>query len=167
MLDPVVIPNAPINLPPPTRPSCIIPHLENRNDIAEQSRSERRIERRRDELERRSLATRYSIALHEALLEAGCYNVLEERISLIALDTSECREYRVDIWIPGSQVVVEVDGRHHQDERNQQSWDSDRDAYLEGIGISVLRVTNQAIYEDVQSAVDYVLEFCATDRRYL
>ena len=106
------------------------------------------------------IPTRYARALHEALLEEGYYNTLEEPVSVTAPDTSECLEYFADVWIPDLLVDVEIDGCHHQDEP-QRSYDSRRETCMGANGIAVIRFTNQEVYEDLPGAVWSIKEFCS------
>lgn len=57
----------------------------------------------------------------------------------------------VDFYCPERRLVVEVDGPIHA---QQQAEDAARTAYLEGVGLRVLRVAN----DDVFAHIDDVLE---------
>ena len=101
------------------------------------------------------IPTRYAVAVHEALLELGYDNTLEEPICLVAADTSECIDYYADIWIPNLRVVIEIDGRHHEVEP-YRSNDSYRQNCMEDNGISVIRFSNWEVYEDLPKVVDTI-----------
>lgn len=61
--------------------------------------------------------------------------------------------YIVDFYCPSEKLVIEVDGGYHRNE-SVQIADAKRDAYLNSIGIKVLRVLN----ESVRSQLGMVLE---------
>ena len=63
--------------------------------------------------------------------------------------------YIVDFYCAAAKVVIELDGSQHFDEAAMAA-DRERDAYLEGLGLTVLRYTNlevnrkfKDVYEDV------------------
>lgn len=53
--------------------------------------------------------------------------------------------YILDFYCPAVKLCVEVDGIQHQAEENLRH-DSKRDAYLSSLGIEVLRIENNAIW---------------------
>jgi len=53
----------------------------------------------------------------------------------------------VDFYCETAKLVVEIDGCQHRNERGL-GYDKERDAYLIGLGLTVLRVTNQDITYD-------------------
>ena len=73
--------------------------------------------------------------------------------------------YIVDFFIPSKQLVIEIDGiQHGMDEAIKA--DETRDAYLNSLGITVLRYTNEAINKDFGAVCDYILSrigICADD----
>lgn len=56
----------------------------------------------------------------------------------------EGRTYFADFYIPALKLVVEIDGSGH-DSPQQFYYDRERDALLESIGISTLRITNREV----------------------
>lgn len=52
--------------------------------------------------------------------------------------------YIVDFYIPETKTVIEIDGIQHQTEENRD-YDMRRDAYLNSLGLSVLRYPNYHI----------------------
>jgi len=64
--------------------------------------------------------------------------------------------YIVDFYCAQSRLVVEVDGSVH-DEPGQQEYDSQREAFLEEMGLRLLRFKN----EDVMRKTDAVIEAIA------
>ena len=68
--------------------------------------------------------------------------------------------YIVDFYSTESKLVIEVDGDSHYTSTAQQQ-DAQRDAYLQQLGLRVLRFTNQEInhnlagvYEVIKRAID-------------
>jgi len=68
--------------------------------------------------------------------------------------------YIVDFYSPESRLVIEVDGDSHYTETARQQ-DAQRDAYLQSLGLRVLRFTNQdinrnmaGVYETIKRVVD-------------
>ena len=61
----------------------------------------------------------------------------------------------VDFYAPEVAVVIEVDGAIHDE---QAEYDALRQAYLESLGLRVLRFTN----EDVMQRIEHVLAVIAT-----
>ena len=52
--------------------------------------------------------------------------------------------YIVDFYISRPKLVIELDGAQHYDEKNEQK-DIERDAFLAGFGITILRYPNEDI----------------------
>ena len=73
--------------------------------------------------------------------------------------------YIVDFFIPSKQLVIGIDGiQHGMDEAIKA--DETRDAYLNSLGITVLRYTNEAINKDFGTVCDDILSrigICADD----
>ena len=65
--------------------------------------------------------------------------------------------YIVDFYCPEWQLVVELDGDSHFNEDAQRA-DAERDTYLHGIGLRVLRFTNQDIMQNLEGVLMKVLE---------
>lgn len=68
--------------------------------------------------------------------------------------------YIVDFYCPQCKLVIEVDGDSHYTDVAQQK-DGQRDAYLQQLGLRVLRFTNQdinqnmaGVYEAIKRAID-------------
>ena len=53
--------------------------------------------------------------------------------------------YIVDFYIPSVKLVIELDGSQHGREENHEA-DRERDAFLQSMGITVLRYTNIDIH---------------------
>ena len=52
--------------------------------------------------------------------------------------------YIVDFYVAGAKLVIELDGSQHYEEKGMQN-DSLRDAYLNSLGLTVLRYSNADI----------------------
>jgi len=55
--------------------------------------------------------------------------------------------YIADFYCPVLKLVIEIDGDTHYTEEAIK-YDDERTAYLEGLGITVLRVTNDDVYNN-------------------
>lgn len=55
--------------------------------------------------------------------------------------------YIADFYCAEAKIVIELDGSQHNEE-DSKSYDEKRDAYLNSLGITVLRYTNVAIREN-------------------
>ena len=69
------------------------------------------------------------------------------------------RPYIVDIFIPNRKVVVEVDGDSHV---GREDYDSRRDSFLFGSGWSVIRVSNEEVWADIEATVANIADFVDT-----
>ncbi len=68
--------------------------------------------------------------------------------------------YIVDFYCPEVKLVIAVDGDSHYTETAQQQ-DAQRDAYMQSVGLRVLRFTNQditqnmaGVYETIKRVID-------------
>ena len=59
--------------------------------------------------------------------------------------------YIVDFYCPRASLVVELDGSQHYSEKGKQD-DAERDAFLAGYGMRVLRITNYEINTNFEGA---------------
>ena len=55
--------------------------------------------------------------------------------------------YIVDFYIAQAKLVIELDGTQHYDPKKMQA-DKKRDAYLQSIGLSILRIPNNQVKEN-------------------
>lgn len=60
--------------------------------------------------------------------------------------------YIADFYATKVRLVIEVDGDSHCTPSGE-ALDADRDAYMRGLGICVLRVTNLEVYEDMEGVL--------------
>jgi very-short-patch-repair endonuclease len=63
--------------------------------------------------------------------------------------------YVVDFYCPECRLIVELDGAPHF-EPNADVYENDRTAYLEGLGLSVIRFENQAIHDDIEAVLECI-----------
>lgn len=61
--------------------------------------------------------------------------------------------YIVDFYCHGLRLVLEVDGEVHS---RQQEYDIQRDAVLTSRGLTILRVSNDAVHDDLNSILSEV-----------
>ena len=60
--------------------------------------------------------------------------------------------YIVDFYAPETKLVIEVDGGQHFTEEGKRS-DRDRDAYLNDLGLRVLRYNNYEVLTNIEGVV--------------
>ncbi len=68
--------------------------------------------------------------------------------------------YVVDFYCPGAKLVVEVDGESHTGRAQQ---DAKRSAYLEGRGLTVLRLANDDVMGDLEAVAKAILDAAGVD----
>ena len=61
----------------------------------------------------------------------------------------------VDFYASAARLVVEVDGRSHEDRERQ---DTAREDYLRATGLDVIRVTNDDVIQDVDAVAAAIAE---------
>ena len=64
--------------------------------------------------------------------------------------------YIVDFYCAAAKLVIELDGSQHYTEKGKQN-DRERDAYLESLGITVLRYTNLTIHKNFEGVCADIL----------
>ena len=68
--------------------------------------------------------------------------------------------YIVDFYCSSAKLVIEIDGSQHFSEEGKV-WDENRTAYLNSLGLQVIRFTNQQVnadFEGVCSMIDVAIE---------
>ena len=70
--------------------------------------------------------------------------------------------YILDFFCPSEKLAVEVDGPYHN-EPQQVIRDEKRTRYLEEQGIRVVRVENEAVFEDLEAVLAYIAGFFGSD----
>ena len=63
--------------------------------------------------------------------------------------------YIVDFYIASSSLVIELDGSQHY-EPAEQAADKVRDAYLNSLGLTVLRIPNNAINQNFGGVCEHI-----------
>ena len=63
--------------------------------------------------------------------------------------------YIVDFYCPREKIAIELDGAYH-DDLLRQTYDAERQAYLEAQGITVLRFENKMIYDNPEEVLAYI-----------
>ena len=63
--------------------------------------------------------------------------------------------YIVDFYCHQAKLVVELDGSQHY-EADGSRYDAVRDAYLEGLGLRILRIPNNAITENFRGVCEHI-----------
>jgi very-short-patch-repair endonuclease len=66
----------------------------------------------------------------------------------------------VDFFCHQAKLVIEVDGGQHRDGQGA-AYDAERDAYLTGLGLTVMRFSNQDIDYSFKKTCSAISEFCA------
>ena len=62
----------------------------------------------------------------------------------------------LDIYIRKAKLCIEIDGRHHKEDKKQIARDKFRDSQLAEIGIRTMRITNQELRNDYREAINRV-----------
>ena len=62
-------------------------------------------------------------------------------------------KYIVDFYCPSEKLVVELDGANHYTHEGEMH-DMDRDAYINTLGIKVLRYENRDIYNNLEAVLE-------------
>ena len=65
--------------------------------------------------------------------------------------------YIVDFYCHAKALVVEVDGDIHD---LQQEYDAERSSYLEACGFRILRVSNDAVMQELSVVLEKIREAC-------
>ena len=63
--------------------------------------------------------------------------------------------YIVDFYAPGARLVVELDGSQHLTPSHVQR-DAQRDAYLAGLGLRVLRFSNSQVLKQLDAVIEVI-----------
>ena len=65
--------------------------------------------------------------------------------------------YITDFYCDEKKLVVELDGSQHYEKQGQTS-DKKRDQYLEGLGLTVLRYSNEAVMRQFRAVCEDILK---------
>ena len=58
----------------------------------------------------------------------------------------------LDFYCPELKLAIEIDGSSH-DHEDAQAYDQERQKYIEALGITFLRFTNEQVYKNIESVV--------------
>jgi len=70
--------------------------------------------------------------------------------------------YIVDFYIAKAALVIELDGSQHFEQAGEQA-DRQRDAYLESLGLKVVRIPNNAVNQNFPGVCQYI-DQCVKER---
>lgn len=73
--------------------------------------------------------------------------------------------YIVDFYCASEKVVIELDGSQHYEESGKEA-DRKRDAFLEGLGIKVLRYSNYDVDHNFQGVCTDILNHLSCKKEY-
>ena len=65
--------------------------------------------------------------------------------------------YIVDFYAPEVGLVIEVDGGQHYEDEGLE-YDEMRDAYIKGLNLKVLRVSNLDVLNNMEGVVERIIE---------
>ena len=65
-----------------------------------------------------------------------------------------------DFYCPELRLVIEVDGDSHADEA-AKAYDAERTLFLQSLGLTVLRFTNQEVMRETEAVMTRLQQFCA------
>ena len=69
--------------------------------------------------------------------------------------------YIVDFYCASCNVVIEIDGNSHDE---KVEYDEERDAYLQGLGLTVIHITDQEIERNIDGVIRMLLEHSALNK---
>ena len=64
-------------------------------------------------------------------------------------------KYIVDFYSAEAKLVIELDGSQHYEDRNIQK-DTDRTAFLESYGLTVIRIPNNEVKRNFRGVCEYI-----------
>ena len=68
--------------------------------------------------------------------------------------------YVADFYCPAAKLVIEIDGMAH-DMGDRPERDDARDAYIQSLGLGVLRISARDVLRDVVAVADGLVQLCA------
>ncbi len=69
--------------------------------------------------------------------------------------------YIVDYYCAAAKLIVELDGDSHE---GRQTYDRKRSQYLTGLGLKVVRVTNDDVLENLEGVAEMILRHAVAQR---
>ena len=64
-------------------------------------------------------------------------------------------KYIVDFYCPSAKIAIELDGSQHY-ERSGKEKDAERTVFLQGYGITVIRIPNNAVNQNFRGVCEYI-----------
>ena len=64
-------------------------------------------------------------------------------------------KYIADFYCASAKLIIELDGSQHYDEKGLEA-DRERTAFLQGYGLRILRIPNNAITQNLRGVCDYI-----------
>jgi very-short-patch-repair endonuclease len=81
----------------------------------------------------------------ESESEKKAYDFLSEYTPLTIFRQHWIENYRVDFFIPELDLIIEIDGKHHT-EQKQVDYDKNRDKVLKDLGYKTIRYPAELVY---------------------
>ena len=72
--------------------------------------------------------------------------------------------YIVDFFCESAKLVIELDGSQHY-EKDGQTYDAQRTAYLESLGLTVVRYSNAEVNQNFRAVCDHIDYLIQTKRK--
>ena len=63
--------------------------------------------------------------------------------------------YIVDFYCAKAKLIIELDGSQHYEDRNMKK-DAERTAFLEGYGLTVIRIPNNEVSRNFRGVCEYI-----------
>lgn len=73
--------------------------------------------------------------------------------------------YIVDFYCESAKLVIELDGSQHFEEKGL-SYDAKRTEYLESLGLAVLRIPNNEVFENFDGVCAFIHRMIQRRRKY-
>ena len=64
-------------------------------------------------------------------------------------------KYIVDFYCAQANLIIELDGSHHYEDKSIEN-DKERTKYLEGFGLSVIRISNNDVNKNFSGVCEYI-----------
>ena len=79
----------------------------------------------------------------------------EKELSLVLPDVKVLGKYIADFYSAEAQLIIELDGSQHY-EADEIQKDADRTAFLEGYGLTVIRIPNNEVNRNFRGVCEYI-----------
>ncbi len=66
-------------------------------------------------------------------------------------------QFVLDFYCPEKRFAIELDGGIHE-KKDVKNHDENRDGFIEGFGIKIIRIKNELVLDDIDSALEYIKE---------